>query len=69
MKPIWYEFRVKVEKQGESVGHTGVTYLVDDTGMQVTRYPAFTGADQFVADLEKILAPQLLVDGGIDDDA
>ncbi len=52
LESVWADFGVRVEKQGEFVGHTGVTYLVSDDGLMTTRYPAYATFEHFIDGIE-----------------
>lgn len=52
LEPVWADFGVRVEKQGEFVGHTGVTYLVSSTGELTVRYPAYATFEHFIKGIE-----------------
>lgn len=52
VEEVWADFQVRVEKQGEFVGHTGVTYLVSPEGEMITRYPAYATFNHFISGIE-----------------
>lgn len=52
LEPVWADFGVRVERQGEFVGHTGVTYLVSPTGELTVRYPAYATFEHFIKGIE-----------------
>lgn len=52
VEAVWAGFSVQVLKQGDTVGHTGVTYLVTPSGGMTIRYPAFATADHFIKGIE-----------------
>lgn len=56
LEPVWSDFGVRVEKQGEFVGHTGVTYLVSSEGLMITRYPAYATFEHFIKGIESVTA-------------
>lgn len=53
IEEVWADFGVRVEKQGDFVGHTGVTYLVNTDGEMVVRYPAYATFAHFIKGIEK----------------
>jgi len=55
MQKVWEDFRVHVEKEGALVGHSNVTYLIDDLGLIRVRYSGLPPTSVFVADLQKLL--------------
>ena len=55
MQKVWEDFRVYVEKEGALVGHSNVTYLIDDLGLIRVRYSGLPPTSIFVADLQKLL--------------
>ena len=54
LEEVWSDFGVRVEKQGEFVGHTGVTYLVSADGLMLTRYPAYATFEHFLKGIEAL---------------
>ena len=52
LETVWADFGVRVEKQGEFVGHTGVTYLVNPNGELSIRYPAYATFEHFIRGIE-----------------
>ncbi len=52
LERVWREFRVRVEPEGDFVGHTGVTYLLRPDGSMPVSFPAFATADHFLQDLD-----------------
>ncbi len=55
MQIVWENFRVYVEKEGALVGHSNVTYLIDNLGLIRVRYSGLPPTSIFVADLQKLL--------------
>ncbi len=55
MQKVWEDFRVYVEKEGALVGHSNVTYLIDNLGLIRVRYSGLPPTSIFVADLQKLL--------------
>lgn len=54
LESVWADFGVRVEQQGEFVGHTGVTYLISDEGLMEVRYPAYATFEHFIQGIESI---------------
>jgi protein SCO1/2 len=53
LEAVWADFGVRVEKQGEFVGHTGVTYLVTPDEEMTVRYPAYATFEHFIKGIEE----------------
>lgn len=54
LESVWADFGVRVEQQGDFVGHTGVTYLISDEGQMEVRYPAYATFEHFIKGIESI---------------
>jgi cytochrome oxidase Cu insertion factor (SCO1/SenC/PrrC family) len=55
MEEIWKAFRVRVEKDGNLVGHSNLTYLIDEHGLMRVRYIGLPPDSVLAGDIEKLL--------------
>lgn len=55
MQDVWTGFRVRVEKEGALVGHSNLTYLIDEQGLIKVRYVGLPPASVFISDIQKLL--------------
>ena len=54
MREIWDTFHVYVEKEGALVGHSNLTYLIDELGLVQVRYSGLPPTSAFAADIRKL---------------
>jgi protein SCO1/2 len=54
MREIWDTFHVYVEKEGTLVGHSNLTYLIDELGLIQVRYSGLPPTSAFAADIRKL---------------
>jgi protein SCO1/2 len=56
MEDVWYDYNIRVEKEGDLVGHSNLTYLMDDQGLIRVRYVGLPPESVFVSDIRKLLS-------------
>lgn len=56
MEDVWYEYNIRVEKEGDLVGHSNLTYLMDEQGLIRVRYVGLPPESVFVSDIRKLLS-------------
>ncbi len=54
MEEVWAAFRMKVEKEGALVGHSNLTYLIDEQGLIRVRYVGLPPDSVFISDIQKL---------------
>ena len=59
LEEVWAKFRISVVKEGDLVGHSGVTYLVTPDGEMTVNFPAFATASHFEQDARPLLEASL----------
>jgi protein SCO1/2 len=55
MEQVWDEYKIRVEKDGNLVGHSNLTYLLDDQGLIRVRYVGLPPESVFVADIQRLM--------------
>ena len=55
MEDVWQGYSIRVEKDGDLVGHSNLTYLMDEQGLIRVRYVGLPPEEIFISDIQKLL--------------